>query len=256
MRQLTTFWQQLRALPWWTRGAIVGGCALMAILVVIAGLALAKDGSDDNEVELRRPTAERAAVTPTTISSVLAAPTPSPLADRTDCDAMRGTDYRSPAERTWFLANCVTSVAVQVAIPATPAEVPPLPQKVAPATLPPLPPMPTFAPLPAPSPQQRSDEVMTLLINWLVGQGAEPSCFATCVLFLPNDLVPGSIFAYRLWLDTCTTTWLGYSWMIVCDATDDHCAAAFAAGQVCRGDPNTLLAWMLSETSLLVTWHF
>jgi hypothetical protein len=27
-------------------------------------------------------------------------------ADRTDCAAIRGTDYRSEAERQWFLANC------------------------------------------------------------------------------------------------------------------------------------------------------
>jgi hypothetical protein len=29
------------------------------------------------------------------------------VSNREDCDAIRGTDYRSPEERTWFLANCV-----------------------------------------------------------------------------------------------------------------------------------------------------
>ena len=34
-------------------------------------------------------------------------PTPDPRADRTDCNAIRQTgDYRSEAERQWFLANC------------------------------------------------------------------------------------------------------------------------------------------------------
>jgi hypothetical protein len=32
--------------------------------------------------------------------------TPTALADRTNCAEIRGTDYRSPAERQWFLANC------------------------------------------------------------------------------------------------------------------------------------------------------
>lgn len=33
--------------------------------------------------------------------------TPTPLADRTDCNAIRQTDYRSESERQWFLRNCV-----------------------------------------------------------------------------------------------------------------------------------------------------
>ena len=32
--------------------------------------------------------------------------TATPLADRRDCDAIRGTEYRSASERQWFLANC------------------------------------------------------------------------------------------------------------------------------------------------------
>jgi hypothetical protein len=31
---------------------------------------------------------------------------PTRLADRNNCDAIRGTDYRSESERQWFLANC------------------------------------------------------------------------------------------------------------------------------------------------------
>jgi hypothetical protein len=34
--------------------------------------------------------------------------TPEVLTNRQDCDAIRGTDYLSPDERTWYLANCVT----------------------------------------------------------------------------------------------------------------------------------------------------
>jgi hypothetical protein len=38
--------------------------------------------------------------------AVVATPTPNRAADRTSCDAIRGTDYRSESERQWFLTNC------------------------------------------------------------------------------------------------------------------------------------------------------
>jgi hypothetical protein len=34
-------------------------------------------------------------------------PTPTPLPDRTSCDEIRGTQYRSVTEREFFLANCI-----------------------------------------------------------------------------------------------------------------------------------------------------
>jgi hypothetical protein len=37
-----------------------------------------------------------------------ATPTPDPRTNRADCNTIRGTDYRTPEERQWFLANCVT----------------------------------------------------------------------------------------------------------------------------------------------------
>jgi hypothetical protein len=41
-----------------------------------------------------------------TITIATAVPTATRLADRTSCDEIRGSDYRSAAERQWFLANC------------------------------------------------------------------------------------------------------------------------------------------------------
>lgn len=38
-----------------------------------------------------------------------AEPTATPVLNRENCDEIRGTDYRSPGERTWFLANCVNN---------------------------------------------------------------------------------------------------------------------------------------------------
>lgn len=37
-----------------------------------------------------------------------ATPVSTALADRRDCNAIRNTDYRSDAERQWFIANCVS----------------------------------------------------------------------------------------------------------------------------------------------------
>ena len=34
-------------------------------------------------------------------------PTPVQPGNRQDCQRIRGTDYHSPEERTWFLSNCV-----------------------------------------------------------------------------------------------------------------------------------------------------
>lgn len=141
-------------------GPIVG---VLALIVIIAVAASAPGGGGQEEVELRRPTAARVASTPTTISSVLAAPTPSPLTDRTDCDEVRGTDYRSPTEREWFLANCLTSEPVpeppavpqQVdAVPPPPAQQPP----PSPAQQPP----PPLQPVPPDSPESGGELVAVL----------------------------------------------------------------------------------------------
>ena len=35
--------------------------------------------------------------------------TATPILNRENCNEIRGTQYRSPEERTWFLANCVTN---------------------------------------------------------------------------------------------------------------------------------------------------
>lgn len=34
---------------------------------------------------------------------------PTQVLNRLDCNEIRGTDYASPEERTWFLANCVNN---------------------------------------------------------------------------------------------------------------------------------------------------
>jgi hypothetical protein len=53
------------------------------------------------------------------------------VADRRDCNAMRGTPYNSETERAWFLANCsapvTTTTANTTTAAAPPAQAPRFP---------------------------------------------------------------------------------------------------------------------------------
>jgi hypothetical protein len=84
----------------------------IAAFFLAVGLVLAFSGSDTAD------TSDPVATVPVSISQSQLAPSPTeapaqpttvpptPLPDRTSCDAIRGTDYRSEAERTWFQQNC------------------------------------------------------------------------------------------------------------------------------------------------------
>jgi len=70
--------------------AFVIGVALHACVA----MAVLGDGGSDPETPEQR------------VSEQVAA-TPTPLQHRTICNEIRGTDYRSEAERIWFQANCL-----------------------------------------------------------------------------------------------------------------------------------------------------
>jgi len=77
-------------------GILFHACVIFAVLDdgSSAGTSTAGTGGEPNlpREEVTLPTAT---------------PTQDPTADRTDCNAIRATgDYRSDAERAWFLANC------------------------------------------------------------------------------------------------------------------------------------------------------
>lgn len=62
--------------------------------------------ADDDEADVT--------VTPAPTEAPALEPTPSPatptqVSNRENCAEIRGTDYFSPEERTWFLANCVNN---------------------------------------------------------------------------------------------------------------------------------------------------
>lgn len=50
-----------------------------------------------------------------TVAAQQQTPVPSVLPDRRDCNAIRNTEYRSAAERQWFLANCTGSFVLPTA---------------------------------------------------------------------------------------------------------------------------------------------
>ena len=82
----------------------------VAVFAVSFALRASFATSDDDDA----PSATSAPAPPAlnvTASEPELLPTPIPstdpaVADRTDCAEIAGTDYRSPAERDWYLANC------------------------------------------------------------------------------------------------------------------------------------------------------
>ncbi len=97
-----------------------GWLAIAGIIVVLAasvytGLGASTSGNAQGDV-LATATADAAdpveivVLTPTPSPSPSPTPTATPDPDnRLDCDKIRGTDYRSTEERTWFLDHCVTN---------------------------------------------------------------------------------------------------------------------------------------------------
>ena len=76
---------QLAAVGFLT-GVLLHACIVFAVL-------------DDGESTANAPDG-RTIVTPP------AAPSVTVVADRTSCEEIRGTDYRSESERQWFITNC------------------------------------------------------------------------------------------------------------------------------------------------------
>lgn len=98
---------------------------LVPALGVLAGVIVALNGSSGSNREPSGqgvPTATETVAalrdsgssssTPTATSQsatpLAGVATPTPIANRADCEVIRGDDYNSPEERVWFLDNCVT----------------------------------------------------------------------------------------------------------------------------------------------------
>lgn len=87
------------------------------LLTVAVTLATSGGGDDEPEVALNptvgpgienidAPATATPTARPRPTSTSVPEPTPEP-ANRADCAAIQGTDYESPEEREWYLANCL-----------------------------------------------------------------------------------------------------------------------------------------------------
>lgn len=61
----------------------------------------------DNGSSSAAPSSEEAPIVVPAAATTVPTATPTPLPDRTDCDEIRGTDYRSATELAFFLENCI-----------------------------------------------------------------------------------------------------------------------------------------------------
>jgi predicted secreted Zn-dependent protease len=86
--------------------------ALGAIVIagtVAAALVLRSDGEATEQARATSQPVVEIAVSPRPTASPTPRPGPTPLPDRTDCAQIKGTPYRSDAERAYYLANCTTA---------------------------------------------------------------------------------------------------------------------------------------------------
>jgi hypothetical protein len=91
------------------------GIVPLAVFLVAAAIGFGA-GGDDDKPQAVAPTAvptKALAAANTAVPTPAATPQPTATvpADRTDCSAIRGTDYRSSAERDWYNQNCTGTAA-------------------------------------------------------------------------------------------------------------------------------------------------
>jgi hypothetical protein len=102
------------------------GAAIVAVIAFVIGVALngyiALSILDDGESSAS-PASQDPIIVPADPTTEPTA-TVTPLPDRTDCEEIRGTDYRSGAEREFFLENCINQPEPSPTI--DPTQLPPL----------------------------------------------------------------------------------------------------------------------------------
>jgi hypothetical protein len=129
--------------------------AILAAVILSAVMLLSDGGEEDGELsaaatpestevpQLAATSTHSATPVLPTATSVPATPTPvpqptevepSPLPDRTDCEEIRGTAYRSEQERQFFLANCTATPTPTVSTPQPTASAPAAPPELASVT--------------------------------------------------------------------------------------------------------------------------
>jgi hypothetical protein len=96
IEQAKTFLERILARRGMLRIAL-GAFVVGILLHVCVVYAVLDDGGKQSRSAAPRP------ISSTPVAAAATATRPN---DRTNCDAIRGSDYRSEAERQWFLTNC------------------------------------------------------------------------------------------------------------------------------------------------------
>jgi hypothetical protein len=172
-------------------------CSVAVIVAIIGVVALAtRGGGGGNDAAVAvsaRPTEARSTNTsaaPTAITiavpdipTALPTETPPPEEDRTECGDIRGTQYRSAAERAWYEKNCGAPSQPPGSTVNTPAPVQPN-----------SPPAPTST-----SPPQglTTGEAISLGVSWMTASAPK---------------------AYTVDSATCSAVHIGDHWIVSCTA--------------------------------------
>jgi hypothetical protein len=83
---------------------------VLGILLVLLGggmAAMSASGNDGATSVASQSVPEDAPQQAAPAAGNTASATPAPVANRENCDTIRGTNYLSAEERAWFLAQCV-----------------------------------------------------------------------------------------------------------------------------------------------------
>jgi Tfp pilus assembly protein PilF len=103
----------------------IGVVGVISLVIVFALVALDPFGSGEQE-ETEGGAASGPGVVSATPAVTAKTPTPTPtqdplaLLDRSDCVQIRGSEFRSAAERDWYLANCPTVTPSATSVPPSP----------------------------------------------------------------------------------------------------------------------------------------
>jgi hypothetical protein len=202
----------------WDRTFFAVACAVAVVVALIGVVALmtrggGSDGSTPAVAQSRpteaKPAGEKPSPTairinvpdlPTNLPTETDVPDATPEPDRTDCDDIRGTQYRSYEERLWYEDNCTGSVN------APPNSQPPGSTVNTPAPVPPTnPPAPT-----ATASGLSAGDAITLGVSWMTTSAPK---------------------AYTVDGGTCTAVHIGDHWVVSCSAHLSGCQS-----DACRRD--------------------
>jgi hypothetical protein len=210
-RNLSDRWHRFIAAGW-ERPFFAVACVVAVVIAIVGVVALATRGGGGNT---HASSVTRLQATPTKQAGVLAAPTSividvpviptrqptdEPTADATnreDCEAIRGTPYRSAAERNWYADNCPDGGQPVKGSPTRPAGS--------------TPGQPTAPPPPTAPQGVSSGQAIALAVTWMTTSAPK---------------------AYTVDSSTCSAIQFGDHWTVSCTGRLAGCQSAACAASL------------------------